>query len=178
MSRIGNLPVTVPKGVDVTVASGQISVKGPLGTLSQRLSTTVEVTRDGDEIVFKALDETIQTNAMSGTLRALIANMVQGVTEGYTKTLEIVGTGYRVQARGSDLEFALGFSHPVSVQAPDGISFEVPAPGRVIVKGIDKELVGQVAADIRALRKPEPYKGKGVRYLGEHVARKAGKTGK
>jgi len=172
MSRIGNLPVTVPKGVDVTVASGQISVKGPLGTLSQRLSTTVEVTRDGDEIVFKALDETIQTNAMSGTLRALIANMMQGVTKGYEKKLQLVGVGYRAQAQGDKLNLTLGFSHPVVHQMPKGIKVETPAQTEILIKGIDKQVVGQVAAEVRGYRPPEPYKGKGVRYADERVVLK------
>jgi large subunit ribosomal protein L6 len=172
MSRIGNLPITVPKGVDVTVASDQISVKGPLGTLAQRLSATVKVTRDGDYIVFKALDESIQTNAMSGTLRSLVANMVQGVTKGFERRLQLVGVGYRAQAQGDKLNLTLGFSHPVVHQMPKGIKVETPAQTEILIKGIDKQTVGQVAAEIRGYRPPEPYKGKGVRYSDERVVLK------
>ena len=172
MSRIGNLPISVPKGVDVTVAPDQISIKGPLGTLSQRLSTTVEVTREGEEIVFKALDESIQTNAMSGTLRALVANMVQGVTKGYERKLQLVGVGYRAQAQGDKLNLTLGFSHPVVHQMPKGIKVETPVQTEILIKGIDKQVVGQVAAEVRGYRPPEPYKGKGVRYSDERVVLK------
>ena len=172
MSRIGNLPITVPKGVDVTLAPGLISVKGPLGTLSQRLSTTVEVTREGDDIVFKALDESIQTNAMSGTLRSLVANMVQGVTKGYERKLQLVGVGYRAQAQGDKLNLTLGFSHPVMHQMPKGIKVETPVQTEILIKGIDKQVVGQVAAEVRGYRPPEPYKGKGVRYSDERVVLK------
>ena len=172
MSRIGNLPITVPKGVDVTLAPGLISVKGPLGTLSQRLSTTVEVSRDGDNIVFKALDESIQTNAMSGTLRSLVANMVQGVTKGYERKLQLVGVGYRAQAQGDKLNLTLGFSHPVVHQMPKGIKVETPVQTEILIKGIDKQIVGQIAAEVRGYRPPEPYKGKGVRYADERVVLK------
>jgi len=172
MSRIGNLPVSLPKGVDVTVASGQISIKGPLGTLSQRLSATVEVTREGDHIVFKAQDESIQTNAMSGTLRALVANMVQGVTKGFERKLQLVGVGYRAQAQGDKLNLTLGFSHPVVHQMPKGIKVETPVQTEILIKGIDKQVVGQVAAEVRGYRPPEPYKGKGVRYSDERVVLK------
>jgi large subunit ribosomal protein L6 len=172
MSRIGNLPVTVPKGVDVTVASDQISIKGPLGTLSQCLSTAVEVRRDGDSIVFKALDESIQTNAMSGTLRSLVANMMQGVTKGFERKLQLVGVGYRAQAQGDKLNLTLGFSHPVVHQMPKGIKVETPAQTEILIKGIDKQVVGQVAAEVRGYRPPEPYKGKGVRYSDERVVLK------
>ena len=172
MSRIGNLPITVPKGVDVTLAPGLISVKGPLGTLSQRLSTTVEVTREGDDIVFKALGESIQTNAMSGTLRSLVANMVQGVTKGYERKLQLVGVGYRAQAQGDKLNLTLGFSHPVVHQMPKGIKVETPVQTEILIKGIDKQVVGQVAAEVRGYRPPEPYKGKGVRYSDERVVLK------
>ena len=172
MSRIGNLPVSVPKGVDVTLAPDQISVKGPLGTLSQRLSTAVEVTRDGDHIVFKALDESIQTNAMSGTLRALVANMVVGVTKGYERKLQLVGVGYRAQAQGDKLNLTLGFSHPVVHKMPKGVKVETPAQTEIVIKGIDKQVVGQVAAEVRGYRPPEPYKGKGVRYVDERVVLK------
>ena len=172
MSRIGNLPVSVPKGVDVTVASGQISIKGPLGMLSQRLSTAVNVTSDGDQIVFKALDASIHTNAMSGTLRSLVANMVQGVTKGYERRLQLVGVGYRAQAQGDKLNLTLGFSHPVVHQMPKGIKVETPAQTEILIKGIDKQVVGQVAAEVRGYRPPEPYKGKGVRYSDERVVLK------
>ena len=155
MSRIGNLPITVPKGVDVTVTSGQISVKGPLGTLSQRLSTIVDVSRDGDDIVFKALDESIQSNAMSGTLRALVANMVQGVTKGYERKLQLVGVGYRAQAQGDKLNLTLGFSHPVVHQMPKGIKVETPVQTEILIKGIDKQVVGQAAAEVRGYRPPD-----------------------
>jgi large subunit ribosomal protein L6 len=172
MSRIGNLPVPLPKGVDVTVAPGTISIKGPLGTLSQPLSATVEVTRDGDHIAFKALDETIQTNAMSGTLRALVANMIQGVTKGFEKRLQLVGVGYRAQAQGDKLNLTLGFSHPIVHRMPKGIKVETPAQTEIVIKGIDKQVVGQVAAEVRGYRPPEPYKGKGVRYSDERVVLK------
>ena len=172
MSRIGNLPVVLPKGVDVTVAPDKISVKGPLGTLTQRLSETVEVTREADQIVFKAHDESIQTNAMSGTLRSLVSNMVQGVTKGYEKRLQLVGVGYRAQAQGDKLNLTLGFSHPVVHQMPKGIKVETPAQTEILIKGIDKQVVGQVAAEVRGYRPPEPYKGKGVRYSDERVVLK------
>ncbi|WAX58857.1 50S ribosomal protein L6 [Jatrophihabitans cynanchi] len=179
MSRIGRLPVTVPSGVDVTIAGQLITVKGPKGTLSHTVAEPIAVDRGDDGViaVTRPNDER-ESKALHGLSRTLIANMVTGVTEGYTKTLEIVGTGYRVVAKGSDLEFALGFSHPVLVKAPDGISFRVEAPTRFAVEGIDKQKVGEVAANIRKLRKPDPYKGKGVRYQGEVIRRKAGKAGK
>jgi large subunit ribosomal protein L6 len=172
MSRIGNLPVSVPKGVDVTVASGNIAIKGPLGTLSQALSETVEVKRDGDHILFKSLDESMQTNAMSGTLRALVANMIEGVTKGFEKKLQLVGVGYRAQAQGDKLNLTLGFSHPVVHRMPKGIKVETPAQTEIVIKGIDKQIVGQVAAEVRGYRPPEPYKGKGVRYSDERVVLK------
>jgi len=172
MSRIGNLPVSVPKGVDVTLASGQIAIKGPLGTLSQALSETVEVHRDGDHIVFKSLNESMQANAMSGTLRALVANMIEGVTKGFEKKLQLVGVGYRAQAQGDKLNLTLGFSHPVVHRMPKGIKVETPAQTEIVIKGIDKQVVGQVAAEVRGYRPPEPYKGKGVRYSDERVVLK------
>jgi large subunit ribosomal protein L6 len=172
MSRIGNLPIPVPKGVDVTVSAEQISVKGPLGTLSQRMSPTVEVAREGDEIVFKAKDESIATNAMSGTLRAVVANMVQGVTKGFERKLQLVGVGYRAQAQGDKLNLTLGFSHPVVHHMPKGIKVETPVQTEILIKGIDKQVVGQVAAEVRGYRPPEPYKGKGVRYSDERVVLK------
>ena len=179
MSRIGRLPIPVPAGVDVAIDGQTVNVKGPKGTLSHEVAApiTVEHDEDGTLKVQRPNDER-QNRALHGLSRTLIANMITGVTEGYTKTLEIVGVGYRVQARGSDLEFALGFSHPVPVKAPEGISFAVESPTRLRVTGIDKQQVGEVAAKIRKIRKPDPYKGKGVRYQGEVVKRKVGKTGK
>jgi large subunit ribosomal protein L6 len=179
MSRIGRLPIPVPSGVDVAIDGQTVNVKGPKGSLSHTIPAplTVERGEDGMLLVQRPNDER-QNRALHGLSRTLIANMITGVTEGYTKTLEIVGVGYRVQARGSDLEFALGFSHPVPVKAPEGISFAVESPTRLRVTGIDKQQVGEVAAKIRKIRKPDPYKGKGVRYQGEVVKRKVGKTGK
>jgi len=179
MSRIGRLPVAVPSGVDVSIDGRAVVVKGPKGTLSHTVAEpiTVEKADDGTVQVSRPDDERV-SKSLHGLSRTLIANMVVGVTDGYAKTMEIVGTGYRVQAKGSDLEFALGFSHPVLVTAPEGITFRVEAPTRFVVEGIDKQKVGEVAANIRKLRKPDPYKGKGVRYAGEVVRRKAGKTGK
>ncbi len=179
MSRIGKLPVPVPAGVDVTIDGRAVTVKGPKGTLTHTVAEpiTVERSEDGTIAVSRPDDERL-SKSLHGLSRTLIANMVTGVTTGYTKTLEIVGTGYRVTAKGSDLEFALGFSHPVVVPAPEGISFRVETPTRFAVEGIDKQKVGEVAANIRKLRKPDPYKGKGVRYQGEVIRRKAGKAGK
>ncbi|HVA61196.1 MAG TPA: 50S ribosomal protein L6 [Mycobacteriales bacterium] len=179
MSRIGRLPIPVPGGVDVAIDGRDVTVKGPKGTLAHTVVAPIDVTRDEDGTlhVIRPNDEN-RTKALHGLSRTLVANMVVGVTDGYSKTMEIVGTGYRVQPRGSNLEFALGFSHPVLVEAPDGISFTVESPTRFMVSGIDKQKVGEVAAKIRKLRKPDPYKGKGVRYQGEVVRRKAGKAGK
>ena len=179
MSRVGRSPIPVPRGVAVTLAERRISVKGPQGTLERDLPGEIVVRQDADILVVERPDDERQNRALHGLTRSLVANMVTGVSAGFTKELEIVGVGYRAIAQGPNkLEFALGFSHPVPVQAPPGITFEVPQPTRVIVKGIDKELVGQVAANIRKIRKPEPYKGKGVRYAGEVVVRKAGKAAK
>jgi len=172
MSRIGNLPVTLPSGVEVTLAPGQISVKGPLGMLSQRLGSGVEVKRDGDKVVFKRLDDSTQSNALSGTLRALVANMVEGVTKGFERKLQLVGVGYRAQAQGDKLNLTLGFSHPVVHKMPKGIKVETPQLTEIVIKGIDKQAVGQVAAEVRGYRPPEPYKGKGVRYADERVVLK------
>jgi large subunit ribosomal protein L6 len=172
------MPVTVPSGVDVTISGRDVTVKGPKGTLSLQVAAPIEVSREGDVITVTRPSDEGEVRALHGLSRSLIANMVTGVTDGYRKTLEIVGVGYRVQARGKDLEFALGFSHPVPVSAPDGISFRVETPTRFIVEGIDKQQVGEVAANIRKLRKPDPYKGKGVRYQGEQIRRKVGKAGK
>ncbi len=179
MSRIGRLPVPVPTGVDVTVNGRDITVTGPKGSLSHTLAEPIGVERGEDgSLQITRPDDERRSKSLHGLSRTLVANMIRGVTEGYTKTLEIVGVGYRVTARGSDLEFALGFSHPVVVPAPDGISFGVETPTRFTVSGIDKQRVGEVAAKIRKLRKPDPYKGKGVRYQGEVIRRKVGKAGK
>ena len=179
MSRIGKAPIPVPSGVDVSVAERHIVVKGPKGSLERDLPGTITVRQDGDTLLVERPDDQRQTRAMHGLVRSLVNNMVVGVTDGFVKELEIVGVGYRAIPKGNDaLEMALGFSHPVEVKAPTGVPFEVPSPNRITVRGSDKELVGQVAADIRKLRKPEPYKGKGVRYLDEKVVRKAGKSGK
>ncbi len=179
MSRIGRSPITVPAGVSVAVDGGTVTVKGPHGELARPVPGAITIRQDGDVLTVERPDDQRQNRALHGLTRSLVANMVQGVTEGYTKELEIVGVGYRAQAKGdAALELALGFSHPVNVQAPAGVTFEVPTATRIIVKGIDKEKVGQVAADIRKLRKPEPYKGKGIRYAGERVVRKAGKAAK
>jgi large subunit ribosomal protein L6 len=179
MSRIGRSPIDVPSGVTVTVSEGAVTVNGPQGTLSRSLPGEITVRQDEGALLVERPNDERQNRALHGLTRSLVANMVTGVTSGYTKELEIVGVGYRALAKGpGSLELALGFSHPVFIDAPDGITFEVPTPTRILVKGIDKEKVGQVAADIRKVRKPEPYKGKGVRYAGERVVRKAGKAAK
>jgi large subunit ribosomal protein L6 len=179
MSRIGKAPIAVPAGVDVTVTGSTITVKGPKGTLSRSLPAGIVVRQDEGQLLVERPDDERESRSMHGLSRTLVSNMVVGVTDGFAKELEIVGVGYRAEAQGPDaVRLALGFSHPVNVKAPDGVTFEVPSPTRIIVKGIDKEAVGQVAANIRSIRKPEPYKGKGVRYLGERILRKAGKAGK
>jgi large subunit ribosomal protein L6 len=178
MSRIGKLPIPVPSGVNVEIDGQQITIKGPKGSLTHIVSEPIKVAQEDGTLNVVRPDDERTSKALHGLSRTLIANMVTGVTTGYTKNLEIVGTGYRVAAKGSDLEFALGFSHPVVVTAPEGISFKVENPTRFAVEGIDKQKVGEVAANIRKLRKPDPYKGKGVRYQGEVIRRKAGKTGK
>ena len=179
MSRVGRAPIPVPSGVDVTIGAGNISVKGPKGTLSRPLPEPITVRQEEDTLFVERPDDLRDSRARHGLVRALVNNMVVGVTNGFTKELEIIGVGYRATAAGPNkIDLALGFSHPVAFEAPEGITFEVPSPTRIIVSGIDNEIVGQVAANIRKIRKPEPYKGKGVRYLGEHVQRKAGKTGK
>jgi large subunit ribosomal protein L6 len=178
MSRIGRMPVVVPDGVDVTIKGREVTVRGPKGSLSLEVAEPIEVSQsDGAVRVTRPSDEG-EIRALHGLSRSLIANMVTGVTEGYRKTLEIVGVGYRVQAKGQALEFSLGFSHSLPVAPPEGISFRVETPTRFVVEGIDKQQVGEVAANIRKLRKPDPYKGKGVRYQGEQVRRKVGKAGK
>ena len=179
MSRIGKLPITVPSGVDVAIEGRMVTVKGPKGTLSHTVVEPITVERADDGTVqLRRPDDERRSKAMHGLSRSLVQNLVVGVTAGYEKKLEIVGVGYRVALRDGRLEFALGFSHPVVVEPPEGITFAVEAPTRFSVSGIDKQLVGETAANIRKIRKPEPYKGKGVRYAGENVRRKVGKTGK
>jgi large subunit ribosomal protein L6 len=179
MSRIGKSPIPVPSGVEIAISEGHVKVTGPKGALERDLPASITVRQEGDEVLVERPDDERENRALHGLVRSLVNNMVVGVTQGYTKELEIVGVGYRATAQGPGaVRLALGFSHPVDVQAPDGITFEVPAPNRIVVQGIDKEMVGQVAANIRKWRKPEPYKGKGVRYAGERVQRKAGKAGK
>jgi large subunit ribosomal protein L6 len=179
MSRIGKLPVTVPSGVDVSIDGRTVTVKGPKGTLSHTVIEPITVERGDDgAILVKRPDDERRNRAFHGLTRSLVHNLVVGVTSGYEKKLEIVGVGYRVALKGANLEFALGFSHPVVVEPPEGITFAVETPTRFSVSGIDKQLVGETAANIRKIRKPEPYKGKGVRYAGENVRRKVGKTGK
>ncbi len=178
MSRIGRLPIPVPSGVSVDIEDRRVTVTGPKGTLAHTVAAPISVARRDGELQVTRPDDDARNRALHGLSRTLVANMVTGVTEGYSNTLEIVGVGYRVVARGPDLELALGFSHPVVVPAPVGITFEVQTPTRFVVRGIDKQRVGEVAANLRKLRKPDPYKGKGVRYQGETVRRKVGKAGK
>jgi len=175
VSRIGRKPIPVPAGVLVTIEPEVVRVAGPRGDLFERVARDIGVTQEGDELLVSRPTDRSEHRALHGLTRSLVANMVQGVVSGFTKTLEIQGVGYRAQLKGTDLELALGYSHPVQIKAPQGIEFEVPQPTRVIVKGISKQLVGEVAANIRKQRPPEPYKGKGIRYEGEHVARKVGK---
>ncbi|MEX2328359.1 MAG: 50S ribosomal protein L6 [Nitriliruptoraceae bacterium] len=176
MSRIGKQPVDVPDTVEVTIDGLDVHVKGPRGELSQRMPDGVAIAREDATIVVTRNGDSRTERSRHGLVRSLVANMVEGVSNGYTRTLELVGVGYRALPKGSDLELQVGYSHSVVIAAPEGISFEVPQPTRVIVSGIDKSLVGQVAADIRKVRPPEPYKGKGIRYEGEHVRRKSGKA--
>ena len=178
MSRIGKMPVDMPSGVDVKVDGSQVTVKGSKGELSRQFNDRVSFSVEDGVVTVVREDDTRESRALHGLSRALLANMVHGVSEGFTKVLEIQGVGYRASLKGSDIELLVGFSHPVDVKAPKGITFEVPEPTRIVVSGIDKEQVGQVAADIRKVRPPEPYKGKGIRYAGEYVRRKAGKAGK
>ena len=176
MSRIGKQPITIPGGVDVSLDGQHVTVKGPKGTLEHDVPETITVSLDGDTLLVTRPDDERQNRALHGLTRSLVANMVTGVSDGFSRDLEIVGVGYRATAAGpTRLELQVGYSHPISIEAPEGIEFEVPQPTEVIVRGIDKQLVGQVAADIRKRRKPEPYKGKGVRYKGEQVLRKVGK---
>jgi large subunit ribosomal protein L6 len=178
MSRIGKMPITIPAGVQVSIEGNRVTVKGPKGELSREISPEIAIEqRDGQLVVTRPSDQP-RHRAMHGLTRALVENMVRGVSEGFRKELEMVGVGYRAQMQGRDLQLAIGFSHPVTVSPPPGIEFEVDGTTRIIVKGISKELVGQVAADVRKIRPPEPYKGKGIRYAGEYVRRKAGKAGK
>ncbi len=178
MSRIGKQPIPVPSGVEVKIDGSTVSVKGPKGELSGTYSDQISIKMEEGTIVVERPDDSRESRSLHGLTRTLISNMVVGVSEGYAKNLEIVGVGYRATLKGSDLELALGFSHPVVVTPEPGITFEVPAPTKITVRGIDKQRVGQVAADIRKWRKPEPYKGKGVRYEGEYVRRKLGKAAK
>jgi large subunit ribosomal protein L6 len=178
MSRVGNKPVDVPKGVDVKVEGSQVTVKGAMGELNRTFSDRIGFDVSESVITVSRPDDSRESRALHGLSRALLSNMVVGVSDGFRKELEIQGVGYRASLKGNDIELLVGFSHPVLVKAPNGITFEVPEPTRIVVSGIDKEQVGQVAADIRKVRPPEPYKGKGIRYAGEYVRRKAGKAGK
>jgi large subunit ribosomal protein L6 len=179
VSRVGKKPIAIPSGVEVTIDGTHVVVKGPNGTLEHDAPESIAIARDGDELVVTRPDDERENRALHGLTRSLVANMVTGVSTGFSRDLEIVGVGYRAVAQGpTKLELQLGFSHPVHFNAPDGVTFEVPAPTRITVRGADKQLVGQVAANIRKLRKPEPYKGKGIRYSDERVLRKAGKSAK
>ena len=178
MSRIGRKPIPVPAGVTVAIEPERVTVNGPRGELSERIHRDITVAQEGEELVVTRPTDRGEHRALHGLTRSLVANMVEGVTQGFEKRLEIQGVGYRAQLKGKDLELALGYSHPVPIRAPDGIEFEVPQPTRIVVRGISKQLVGETAANIRKLRKPDPYKGKGVRYAGEVIRRKVGKTGK
>ncbi len=178
MSRIGKMPISIPSGVDVKIDGSTVTIKGKKGELTRTFQPTMIIKVEGDEIIVTPADDERQTNAYWGLTRSLLHNMVVGVSEGFEKKLELVGVGYRAALKGSDLELQLGFSHPVLVKAPEGIAFEVPSQNEITVTGVSKEKVGQTAADIRKWRKPEPYKGKGIRYVGEYVRRKAGKAGK
>jgi large subunit ribosomal protein L6 len=177
MSRIGSNPITLPDGVDVAVSGDVVTVKGTKGSLAQQVDPRVTVTVDDGVVTFVRSDDEPESRSLHGLYRALVANMVLGVSQGFTKELQTVGVGYRANLQGSMLELQVGYSHPVHVEAPDGITFDVPDPTRIVVTGTDKQLVGQVAANIRGVRPPEPYKGKGIRYLDEQVRRKAGKAG-
>src|ERR671930_606080 len=175
MSRIGKKPISIPTGVTVTIEPEIVRVAGPRGDLAERKARAIEVRQEGDEVLVTRPTDRAEHRALHGHTRSLVANMVEGVTTGFQKRLEIQGVGYRAQLKGRDLELALGYSHPVPIKAPDGIEFEVPQPTRIVVKGNSKQMVGEIAANIRKQRPPEPYKGKGIRYEGEYVARKVGK---
>ena len=175
MSRIGNEPVSVPANVEVNLSSSEVSIKGPLGSLQHTINSDVTIEREGDNLLVKVANESNQANAMSGTMRALLANMVHGVTSGFEKKLSLVGVGYRAQAANETLNLTLGFSHPVVYKMPEGVKVETPSQTEILIKGIDKQKVGQVAAEVRAYRKPEPYKGKGVRYVDEVIVMKEAK---
>ena len=177
MSRIGKKPISLPAGVKVTVDGNIVTVQGPKGTLAQTLPEGITITEEDNQVLVQRANDNKQQRAFHGLTRALIANMVEGVTNGFEKKLELVGVGYRAQMQGKKLVISIGFSHPVEIDAPEGIEFEVPAPTRITIKGINKQLVGNTAAHIRAIRKPEPYKGKGIKYENEHIRRKAGKAG-
>jgi large subunit ribosomal protein L6 len=172
MSRIAKNPVVIPDKVDITLGTGELTVKGPLGTLKQRIARDVVVKRDGDKVTFAAANESKEANALSGTMRAVVANMVHGVKNGFEKRLTLVGVGYRAQAQGNKLNLTLGFSHPIVHALPEGVKAETPTQTEIVIKGVDRQKVGQVAAEIRAYKGPEPYKGKGVRYTGEQVSLK------
>lgn len=178
MSRIGQSPIVVPSGVEITLDESRVIVKGSKGSLEQSIPEFITITQEGDTILVSRIGDERESRSLHGLMRSLVANMVQGVTDGFTKELEIIGVGYRAAVKGSGLELQLGFSHPVVFDAPDGITFTTPQPTRITITGFDKQLVGQVAADIRKLRKPEPYKGKGIRYVDERVLRKSGKSAK
>ena len=178
MSRIGKQPIPVPSGVDVTIEGSTVTVKGPKGTLTQTFDSVIEIALEDGVVYVRRPNDERRQRSLHGLTRTLVANMITGVSEGFVRNLEIVGVGYRAQLKGSDLDLSLGLSHPMVVKAEGGVTFEVPAPNRISVKGIDKQRVGQVAAEIRKIRPPEPYKGKGIRYAGEHVRRKAGKAAK
>jgi large subunit ribosomal protein L6 len=177
MSRVGQQPIPVPSGVEVSIEGRRVIVKGPNGSLEHQMPERIVLAREGDELIVTRPDDERESRSLHGLTRSLVNNMVVGVSQGFVRELEIVGVGYRAQAQGSNrLELQVGFSHPVHVDAPDGVTFEVPAPTRIVVRGADKQQVGEVAANIRKVRKPEPYKGKGIRYVDEHVIRKAGKS--
>ena len=178
MSRIGKMPVTVPAGVEVKVDGSTVTVKGPKGELTREFDSMISIAVEGTEVVVSRPDDSREAKSLHGLTRTLISNMVEGVSNGYQKKLQLVGVGYRAALKGKDLEMQLGYSHPVLMECPEGITFEVPSQTEIVVNGISKEQVGQVAANVRAWRKPEPYKGKGIRYEGEHVRRKVGKAGK
>jgi len=178
VSRIGKMPINLPSGVQVTIEPTEVIVKGPKGQLSEKIPYGIKVTQEDNQIMVQRLSDSKLHRSLHGLVRTLVSNMVVGVSDGFSKTLEIVGVGYRAMKKGNDLELAMGFSHPVTIKQLGGIEFEVPAPNRIIVKGANKQVVGEIAANIRSVRPPEPYKGKGIKYEGEHIRRKVGKTAK